>query len=446
MTFVYRNPFGGNLKIEAFNKISDVNVLVPFQAGLRLSGTQFNAYKDSDKKAWEFTGTLYPRQKDLFDEMFPIFTTRGSVLIGAYTSWGKTIQSAHLAASVIGGRKGKVLVVFSIKVLIDSWLETFREYTNARVKEVKKEGDEDEADVLICMVGKLKYITKKVDVLILDEAHTLCTQQILDKLLMVRTSFVIALTATPERDDEMDDVIVALVGGKKNRFILKYNKPFQIFKLDTGYCEEDCNEVGEMLKERKEYKDGVEKTRVFLETCLALHPERNEKIAIFLCRLAMETNFKIAVMANRTEQIDLLYQDLLDSGISVSRLRGNDKNPENSRVLIGDIRKMGIGFDDKTAVKNWDGKRIDLIVYLISTYKLEQSIGRSRAPRPYAIHLVDRHRWFLKSYKDNCKWYQEHLEGDGSFREIEGDPWEKIVEVLATENPLIEETNQDEHI
>lgn len=436
LTFVFKNPFGANLKVEAFLKVSEEAVRVPFQAGLRLSELEFNEYRATGVKKWEFKGELYPQQKELFDEMFPVFKTKGSVLIGAYTSWGKTIQSVHLASSVIAGRKGKVLIVFSIRVLIDSWVETFKEFTNASVIQVEKEGDEDKADILICMTGALKYITKKVDVVILDEAHTLCTQIILDKLLLIKTSFVIALTATPDRDDKMDAIIVAMVGGDKHQFILKYKKPFQIFKLNTGFSKINCKEVAEVIKTRKDYKDGVEDTRGFLETCLSLHPERNEKISILLCRLALETDFKIAVMANRSEQIDILYQELLDSGVSVSRLRGNDKNPENSKVLIGDIKKMGIGFDDKMAVRNWDGKRINLVVYLLSTYKLEQSIGRSRAPRPYAIHLVDNHKWFHNSYKDNHIWYEEHLEGDGAFRDVEGDPWNSIVETLIKENPI----------
>lgn len=436
LTFVFKNPFGANLKVEAFIKVSENKILVPFQAGRRLSKLDFTAYEEDGKRPWNFTGKLLPPQEELFNKMFPIFTKRGSVSINAFTSWGKTIQSAHLAASVLSGKRGRVVVAFSLKVLVDGWVETFKQFTNARVKIVEKEGDDENSDVLICMISKLKFIKGKIDVLILDEAHLLCTQKILDEFLKIRTQFLIALTATPERDDSMEQVLVALAGGVKHQFVLKYKKPFQIFKLDTGYSEKDCKEIGEEIRAKRDYKDGVEGTRGFLETCLSMHPERNDKISILLCRLAFETNFKIAVMANRTEQIDYLYEELLNSGVSVSRLRGNDKNPENSKILIGDIKKMGVGFDDKMAVKNWDGKRINLVIYLISTYKLEQSIGRSRDPKPYSIHLVDRHKWFNNSYRDNVKWYEEHLTEEGAFRNSGTDPWEDIIETLASENPI----------
>jgi len=436
LTFVFHNPFGGDKKIYAFKKVSEKILLVPFQAGLRLSGQDFKHYKGDDEKPWIFTGELYPRQQELHEQMFPIISKRGSVSINAYTAWGKTIQSAKLAESLIGGTAGKVLITFSYISLEDGWLETFKAFTNAKAKIVMEEGDDEGADVLICRVGNLKYIKSKIDVLILDEAHSLCTQIILDKLLEIRTKFLIALTATPERDDGMDDVIVALAGGKKHQFFVSYKKPFQIYPLNTGYSEKDCKSIAKELKQKKKFKGNFEKTRGFLETCLAMHPERNDKIIIMLSKLVLYSNFKIAVIGDRVEEIDYIYEAILDTGLSVARLRGGDKKPNNSRILIGGIKKMGVGFDDKMGVKGFDGKRINLIIYIISTYKLEQSVGRSRADKPYVVHLIDQHRWFEDSFKDNLKWYEEHFTEEAEIHTFNKDPWNEITNALIESSPL----------
>lgn len=429
LTFTFRNPFGKDKVIQAFKKETEEIILVPFQAGRRLAGEKDKKVLEGEKK-WEFTGKLYEHQEKLHREMFPIFSTRGSVSVHAHTSWGKTVQSAKLAESVIGGRKGKVLITFSITILEKGWYDTFKDFTTANVKIFKNEGDDD-ADIIICRVGRLGLIKEKIDVLILDEVHTLCTQNILDKLLEIKSQYVISLTATPKRDDEMESVMIALSGGSKHQFFVGSKKPFQIFPLMTGYGEKECEEIAG--------KETPSSTRVFFESCLSAHQERNEKIILMISKLAFYTNFKIAVIGDRIEQIDLIVEALADSGISVARLRGGDKNPINSKVLVGGIKKMGIGFDDKSGVIDWDGQRIDLLIYIISTYKIEQSVGRSRAEKPYIIHLIDNHRWFKNTYRDNSKWYVEHMTEEGQFRDVDKkDSWNFIVEELIKENPNTE--------
>jgi len=76
------------------------------------------------------------------------------------------------------------------------------------------------AQLLISRISRVENIDVPIDLLILDEAHLLCTQNNLNRLLALEPKYVIVLTATPERDDGMEKILTALAGGKKHQFWL----------------------------------------------------------------------------------------------------------------------------------------------------------------------------------------------------------------------------------
>ena len=224
--------------------------------------------------------------------------------------------------------------------------------------------------------------------------------------LRFQPQYVIVLTATPERDDQMDKILVAIAGDKRHQFWAISKRPFKVFPIETGYGTKQCK-----MSQTTDNLPTVppDSTRVSLESAISKIEERNEKVVKFVRKIAEKTNFKILLCGDRVEQLTYFFERLKDYGVDVSRLFGaKDKKAEDAKVLVCGIKKAGAGWDQSSGVINWDGVRVDLLIMVISTYKIVQILGRvQRALDPYVVQLIDDHRWFQATFEDNCKEYEE---------------------------------------
>lgn len=381
LTFTFRNPFGADQTINAWLS-SNNDLFIPYQFGIKYFKIKQDFEIKKSLDSWKFIGILYDEQKQLKEKALPILQKTGSIALFLPCAWGKTVQAIDLISSIIGENGGIGLIVINRKILIKQWQDTIKDFTNITNQ------------VSVLMVSEVN--NNKVDALILDEAHLLCTQSSIDKILTISAKFIIILTATPERDDHFDKFLSAIAGGSKHQFWALSKKPFKVFPLLTGFGAKNCpkQEVSDL-------------TRISLESALSKLEQRNIEIVKLISRLVKFTEFKICLALGRIEQIENIYTLLSDLEIDVSMLYGNIKQIRNSRVLIVCLQKAGVGFDDKSNIIDWDSKRIDLLIMGISTYKIVQPLGRvQRAKNPFIIQLIDDHKWFINSWKDNVKEYE----------------------------------------
>ena len=465
MTFTFKNPFGANLVIPAFSVAKDQNyrydttpqesyLMVPFQVGIRLSGKTFEEFKKQQltervdsyiyqpiqgetPKPWKFTGKLFEKQGILREKALPVIKETGSVSLFLPCSWGKTIQATELAASLVGDTGGRVLVLVTRIILEGQWQDTFEKFTDAKVEIIgtrktkavyptKVETAVETSQLVISRIGRVKSFYGKLDVLILDEAHFFCTDNNLQELLKLEPKYVIVLTATPNRDDGMEKILVALAGNKRHQFWAISKKPFKVYPIVSGYSVSDCK----TQSQDKNLPDiAPDSSRVRLESALAALQPRNDRIIKLIRKIVSKTGFKCAIVGDRVTQLDYIYTTLQEKGIDVGRLWGKDKIAKNAKVLVGGIKKIGTGWDEKSGVKDWDGERVDLLFMIISTAKMEQVSGRVfRSDNPKIIQILDDHRWFHNTWKENVKWF-ESREGD---IQDEGS-WDEITQMLIEE-------------
>lgn len=461
LTLNYSDPFGKDLTIFAWTAVTSKTLNIPYAIARKFLGVKPTKRYPNDNR-WNFFFKLHTKpdnnQQELEDQALPVLKKHGSICLYLPCSWGKTIQAISMASQLDKGGKVAVISTFTIltafrKGRYGQWKESFEECSDAKVFFLRKptktktwEKEQEDANVLVGMPGDIQYmINKEVDVLIIDEAHSICTEKHVEKILQIMPKYVIVLTATPDRDDEMDCFLHSIGGGKKQQFIRKSNKPFKIYPLMTGFSDADVDFGEEESSEReafsddddeedldsdvetkskkkkslyeikKKIKDNMRKgiTRVNLETKLAYLPERNKEIIDFIEYVHNNTGFKLAVVGDRVDQLSWLYDECIERDLDVSGLWGKRKIVDNSRILILGIKKGGTGFDEKVAIEDWDGKRIDLMLFTISTYKIIQVLGRAlRANHPILIQMIDKDRkkWFWKTWLDNVNTYEE-MEG-----------------------------------
>lgn len=353
--------------------------------------TTFNTNIPYPKYSWQFTGELLQRQVDVATEAWDIMYKSGSVILGLYPGFGKTVLASYLSS------KAGLLtcVMICLEALIDQWVKTFRTFTNARVW-VVGEPIPAEFDVIICMDRRWQYISpetrEKVGTLVIDEAHMFCAPVRSSCFMAFQPLYTLPLTATIEREDGMEQLIYAVSGAKG--IFRESDKPFQVIKINTG-----------IQPVRKQNKMGWTDYAA-LQRDIAVHPRRNGIIVDLVKR---NLNFKILILTTLVDHTKIIYHGLIQHGVNTDYLIGGKRGYLDSNVLVGTMGKLGTGFDAATACPDYQGRPFDLLI-IAATIKqikmLTQNVGRVfRSEFPTVMHLVDDDSTYQRHWKGDEKWY-----------------------------------------
>jgi len=356
-----------------------------------------------ENSGWDFTGQLLPHQVSIVDEVMNNLMENGSANANTFCGSGKTVMGIACGAKInqmlaAEGVGGCTIIVYSLAILADQWLETINMHSNAKGLIVQSGGHTEtlkpgDADIYLCMIDSVPKlpveIRKSCQMLIGDEAHLLCTELRLSKLLTVDPLFVLLLTATCVKLNGLERMMYLLAGDRATVRIS--TKPFTVWRYDTGI------KVPMLLnKQGRPDWNGMVKW-------LVDNDKRNNLIVELV---KANPTRKIAIMTNRTEHVKKLQSMLIEAGESVGIMCGNISKYEKCRVLIGNIPKMGTGFDEKSACQDFDGQRINLLIMAMSTKQIEQPAGRAfRAEKPHIMHLVDKGAIFNNHFKICEEWY-----------------------------------------
>jgi len=396
-----------------FSAVGD-DVLLPYTFGNRIFKKNINFEKNYPTTDFNTTKDLYSHQMPIAEEALTHLETKGTTVLGLPPGSGKTVYGAVLAAAA--GLYTCVLIKNII--LADQWLKTFQDFTDASVWIVPDAAGLKKnplpggkmPQVTICMLGRYAFLPKEyresIGTLIIDEAHSWCIPTGVDCLLAWEPKYVIAETATLIRADQMHQMMQVVCG--LHGVFKKTQKKFEVHKIFTGYQPE----VGKTAQGRLDY-NALLKDISNSEYC--------NKIILNL--LKSNTDRKALILTRLREHVDILYKMIQQAGLKVDYLAGNKKNYSDSNILIGTISKIGTGFDEKNACKDFGGQRINMVI-LASSIKdealLEQSVGRGfRSEDPIIVDLVHdlgtlKSHWYIRR-----KWY---LACGGEIHEIKLDP------------------------
>jgi len=381
----------------------DQYVFLPYRFAAILFNKNLNAEISYTPSQFRFTGTL----RDYQSEDAPIILNQlkeyGTSTLRLYPSYGKTIVGAYMAAHF-----GFLTIVLMHRTtLLKQWQQTFQKVTNASTWVVEEEPMPPLFNVIICLDKRVEKvpltIRNRVGMMIIDEAHAFCTESQVERLLGFHPRYVIAETATLERDDDMHRMIVAICG--EHHISREMKKKFHVYKIFTG-----------IKGEREERKHGPGVVWHVLAKSLAFNSLRNQIIV----ELAMKNpSYKIVILTGYRTHTKLLYQMFLDLGESVDFLCGPKKNYSDSRILIGTINKIGTGFDEASFCDDFKGVKINLGILVHSVAKkqlLEQTVGRVfRADFPNIMHLVDDDKTIENHWRKAKTWYKSK---GGEIKEI----------------------------
>lgn len=192
----------------------------------------------------EFTATLYPEQQKAADAMLQY----DMGILQAATAFGKTAVGSYLIAA----RKVNTLVLVHNREIMKNWVddltrfleftEPLPEYTTptGRIRKRKSHigrlfsaHDSVGGLVDVAMLPSLgcedaiKNIVRQYGMVIMDECHHVAAYQAEQVLNAVTAKYVYGLTATPKRDDGMDQKLLMLFGAIRYKFTARQRAEMQ---------------------------------------------------------------------------------------------------------------------------------------------------------------------------------------------------------------------------
>jgi len=370
--------------------MNDPNIILPFAYAvnvLKLSRPQRTSFPAIEVK---FTGTLRPEQKILRKEALTVLSRRGSLIISAYTGFGKTSCAINLATNI-----GFItLIIVNKIILIKQWKDSILKFCpDAKVQCITPKSR-------ISIPGTEFYIInaqnvekmprtffQNVGLCIIDEAHLIMAETLFKCLLYVYPRYLIGLTATPYRPDGLNKLLDLYFGPDK--IIRKLFRPHTVYKVHT------------------KFKPPVEKTiqgRVNWGAILdaqAKNEDRNELI-IRIIQSYPTRNF--LVLIKRVVQGEYLLKRLRELNEHVTDLiGGNQEFDHSARILIGTCQKVGIGFDHSKLDTLMLATDIEeyFIQYLGRVFRTEEA-------EPVIFDLVDENKILQRHFSTREGIYLQH--------------------------------------
>jgi superfamily II DNA or RNA helicase len=335
----------------------------------------------------------------------------GTTTLNVYTGAGKTVMVAYLLACL--SMVNQTAIIFLTNTtLIEQWKDTFSKFTTASVWVVGEAFPDRPVNVIICMNERFKKLPSSfvsgIGVVVYDEAHTFCTEGRKNCLLGITPTFVIAASATMHRPDDMIGMMHAVVG--EHAVVEISQKPFKVYKYNTGI----------VIPIVKNAMGKVDYSKV-----ISAQVESDERNGLVCNLVEQHSADKILIMCKYKKHVETLHSLLKERGKSVDTMFGTKKSYSDSQILIGTINKIGTGFDEKAACKDFNGVRINVLILTCSIKSLgllEQVVGRSfRSDAPQVYYLIDHNSIVQNHWRGAVKWFKSR---NGVIQEIDS-PYER---------------------
>ena len=375
--------FGPSDSKSEFPAFYDLNgrFFVPRFYGLKMFGTSEKDMTNQGSDAClSFSGTLNKIQEVASASCVKTLREKGGGMLVLPCGNGKTVVGLHIA-SEIGVR---TLVLVNKSFLVDQWKERINQFLpKSKVGILQRDKAEVESDIVVGMVQSIlsrEYDMASFGLVIGDEAHHYAAPSFSKLFTSPTTSLrpnkVLALTATPNRQDGLTPLIHHCMGDIAYQLSdanskTKEKVTAKILVFDGGH-KEITNKAG------TPFLPGM-----INKLC---HDTRRNKIIINLLQSFKDEGRKVIVLSDRVAHLETLHKNVEGSAMYYGKSTKEERERgEKEQILLSTFSYAKEGLDIK-----------ELDTLILSTPKgdVEQSVGRILRPcptkkDPLIIDLVD---------------------------------------------------------
>lgn len=325
---------------------------------------------------FEFQGELHTFQKTALDAIMK----KDSSVLQAPTGSGKTV----IALAAIAERKQPALIIVHTKELLDQWIARINEFLGIPSREIGQIGGgrffigkKITVGLIQSVYKRAADITPHIGHLIIDECHRCPSSIFTEAVTAFDSFFVVGLTATPYRRDQLTRLIFWYIGNKaheidQSALVAAGN----ILQADVAIRETDFFTT---LDASTEYSSML--------TQIAADYDRNCLIVQDVVKEANNGSGVCLILSDRKNHCDILSELLGRRGIKANVLTGEVSNGERKaiverlnsgdiNVLIATGQLIGEGFDCKSL------STLFLVMPIRFEGRLIQYLGRILRPAP----------------------------------------------------------------
>lgn len=258
--------------------------------------------------------TPRPHQEKLFKETASFLLQGLSGIVSAYTGWGKTVLGYHAAYVT----QRKTIVITTKDDIYQQWIagaKTFLGLADHEIGEIR--GDKCEVigtKFVVAMIHSLSkdgkypdWIDKDFGLVIFDECHRVPADQFCNVVDMFRAKLRLGLSATPDRADGKELIVLAHIGPIRAKTEAQLMVP-KVLRFKSAW---ECPRVmrtdpdtGQKRVVRLPHQPG--KT-THLEKIIAADPVRNHLCAE-LIHSALEKDRKLVVFSTLHDHLRSLHR------------------------------------------------------------------------------------------------------------------------------------------
>lgn len=331
----------------------------------------------------------YRDQKSIVEEGLEMLKKRNTLFLSLPCGFGKTTIACCISQKLCL----KTLILCHLSTVTEQWESELREFSSATVQRVKGERLNTDADIYLMGIIKASKMEKRelsdIGLVIIDEVHICSITAFHNTLLKLRPKYLIALSATPERPDGLHKNFKTYF----DRSIIKRleKREFTVYKFCTGIKPTVKYVV---------YKGRQVPHWITVKNSLAYNKERQRLIIDLLC----EQREKTMVLSDRVEECKNIFKELYERFCNDEiALRpylftqNSDLPPKDIGVIVGSMKKGGVGFDDI---------EIKILVIVTDTKDIRQFEGRLRSLNSTVYDFVDNFSTLENHWKLRRKWYK----------------------------------------
>ena len=351
-----------------------------------------NTGKDIDV---QFLTELRIEQKNIVTPILNAYKNGGGIL-SLPCGFGKTILALYLLSIL----KKKTLIIVHREFLITHWSDKIKEFLgDVKIKVIRSNTvKEPECDIAICMLQTLSIKDFPDDFfnsfgnIIIDECHRVSTTTFSKIFFKINSNYMLGLSATPERKDNMMKVIKWHIGD-----IIPLNTVKHIININVNRFVLNCNKE-KLLRTNNTFANKI--------TSILDSDFRNRIIVNIVLNESKTPNRKFLLLSDRIEHLKKLkniFDDYTNSvGFFIGGMSENElKKSEKCNIILGTFSMANEGLDIPS---------LNCLVLASPKIDILQTIGRiSRLQnsniKPLILDFIDILSVFISESEKRLKLY-----------------------------------------
>ena len=388
---------------------SKLRIWLPKIYGRKHFGTEhLNKERQGTPIDTEFGGTLKPNQEEILNQILPKIQLEGGGCICLPTGFGKTVCAIWLACKL----GVKTLWVTHKTNLMEQTRERFVSFTGDSTGTIQQDRIETDHPFVIGMLQSIAMkdydpaIFDTFGLVIFDEAHHVPSHVFSKCLWKLNTKYMIGLSATLERKDNLHDIIGACIGPVLIKVEAQLKIPV-VRRIKATYHEDNkktehvnCKGKPDTAKIISDSIEDSSRNKTIIEAIYEAYKEG--RTVLVLSERISHCNYLKTKIATLIQQKDSATEEI---GLYI----GGRKNKEliranECKIIVATYNMCSEGYDNPL---------LNTVVFATSKRDVRQSAGRvlglrsGGGFRPLIIDIYDTWGNARNQSSGRLRWYKE---------------------------------------